>query len=137
MNHKIISNIILMSIFTLTISNFAVLSDDYKNNDSKFIFSFMKPVYAQSAPSDNSTDLGPPSDNPLADLGLSNSTNSTSVTNPATVSNSTTSVANSGSPQNQTSGATTPEFGNIASIILLISIVSIVVISARNRLGFN
>ncbi len=123
MNHKMISCVILMSLFIVTISNLTVLSTDYKNTDSMVAFSVIKSAYAQSTPSDNSTDLGVPSDDPLSDLGLSdNSTNSTSQTT---------------SIQNPPPGATTPEFGNLAPIILVISIVSILVISTRNRLGFH
>jgi predicted secreted protein with PEFG-CTERM motif len=117
-----------MSFFIVTILNMAVLSTDHKNVDSVNIVSFIKPAYAQD-PSDNSSDLGTPSDDPLADLGLSdNSTNATSVPD-STISNP--------SPSNQVGGATVPEFGSIAPIILVISLVSIVAISARTKLGFN
>ena len=79
-------------------------------------------AYAQS--DTNSSDLGVPMDDPAADLGLSqdNSTNTTSgtSTNPS-----------------QASTVTTPEFGSMTPIILVISIVSIVILSARTRLGFS
>lgn len=82
--------------------------------------SFMKIAYAQSA---NSTDdysgLGISSDNPMTTVGLThNSTNSTSGTN-------------------TTSSATTPEFGSIVPIVLAVSIISIILISARTKLRFN
>ncbi len=146
MNFRMFSNVILMSLLIIAFSNLTILSIDDKNTDSMIIFFLMKPAYAQNSSSVNSTDLGVPSDNPMADLGLSNnSTNSTTVLNPTTtvvnptttVSNTTTSTANTTSSQNQVSGATTPEFGSIAPFILILSIVSIVVISARNRLRFN
>ena len=38
---------------------------------------------------------------------------------------------------NSTSGATTPEFGPVASIILVLAIVSVIMISARTRLKFS
>ena len=86
-------------------------------------------AFAQT--SDNSSDLGVPTDNPAADLGLDNSTNSsspTAATGPAsgTATNS-----------SQTSTVTTPEFGSMVPIILVISVMSIVVLSARTRLGIN
>ena len=129
MNNRMISNVILMSLFILTISNLTILSGDYKDTDSMAIFSFMTPVYAQSTSpgSDNSTDLGGLGNDPLAGLGLDD--NSTNSTTPATAP-STTTNANSGTNA-------VPEFGSVAPIILIISIISIVVISSRNRLGFN
>ena len=79
-------------------------------------------VYAQT--DTNSSDLGVPLDDPAADLGLSqdNSTNTTSGTS---------------TNSSQTSTVTTPEFGGIAPIILMISVISIVILTARTRLGFS
>ena len=42
----------------------------------------------------------------------------------------------SAQPQTSTASATTPEFGPMASVILILAIVSILVISARTRLRF-
>lgn len=88
----------------------------------------IKPAFAQA--SDNSSDLGVPLDNPAADLGLDNSTNSSSGASPA---NSTSGTATSAG-QNT---VTTPEFGSIAPLVLVISIIGIVIVSARARIGFR
>ena len=87
----------------------------------------MKLAYGQT--SDNSSDLGVPTDNPAADLGLDNSTNSSSGSTPA--------GSASGTVTSSTPAVTTPEFGSIAPIILVIAVISIVIISARTRLGFG
>ncbi|HJW19379.1 MAG TPA: PEFG-CTERM sorting domain-containing protein, partial [Candidatus Nitrosotalea sp.] len=114
------SHTILMSLLVVTISNLTISSSDNKNADVMDSFSFMKTAYAQSANSaDDYSGLGISSDNPMATVGLThNSTNSTSGANP-------------------TSSATTPEFGSIVPIVLAVSIISIILISARTKLRFN
>ena len=84
---------------------------------------------ANGQTSDNSSDLGVPTDNPASDLGLDNSTNSSSGSTPTSSA--------SGTVTSSTPAVTTPEFGSIAPIILVIAVISIVIISARTRLGFG
>ena len=78
-----------------------------------------------SLPTDNSTDL----DSLLVDnstvLGLNSTGNPTSGGS-----------TSGGTSQSSTSGTTVPEFGSIASMILVLSIISIIIISARTRLKF-
>jgi predicted secreted protein with PEFG-CTERM motif len=96
---------------------------------------------------DNSTDLGPlPDDNstnmatapsdPYADLGTIPSDNSTDLS-PTDNLTSTETTPSTMLPQNSTSGVATPEFGPIASAVLVLSLVSIIIISARTRLKFS
>ncbi|MGI0061502.1 MAG: PEFG-CTERM sorting domain-containing protein [Nitrosotalea sp.] len=123
MNRRFVSNIILMSLLIVTVSNLTILANDNKNANVMESFSFMKTAYAQNAntTSDDYSGLGISQDNPLASVGLSyNSTNST-VT----------------SGTNSASGAAVPEFGSIAPIVLVVAIISIVMISARTKLRFN
>jgi predicted secreted protein with PEFG-CTERM motif len=85
-------------------------------------------------------DLGT-SDNSTDDLGSLPTDNSTDLNslledNSTTVGSSSTGSTSEGTPQSSTSGTTVPEFGSIASMILVISIISIIIISARTRLKF-
>ena len=125
--------IVLTSILVITTAG--LISSNGLQSTGNIEFTFVKNAFAQSASgADNSSDIGISTNDPLAGLGLDNSTNSTSSTNTTMPS---TSMSNSSMSQNQMQSATTPEFGSIAPIILVVSIISIVVISARNRLGFN
>lgn len=73
--------------------------------------------------SDNSTDLSALSPDNSTDLGAALGDNSSNLTN---------------TPQTSpTSGATVPEFGPISLAVLVISIMSIIVISARTRLRLS
>ena len=120
MNHRIISTVVLMSFLVVTSANLLILSISDKSINPNIVetFFFMKSAYAQSPDlgADNSTDLVIPFDN-STDLGIPQD--------------------NSTSDQNQTSSATTPEFGSIAPIVLVISIISIVILSLKTKLGFN
>lgn len=123
MNYRLVSNAILVYLLVVTISNLTILTSENKSTNVTESFSFIKTVYAQNANtgSDNTTGLGLSQDNPMATVGLSdNSTNSTTT-----------------STTNPTSGATVPEFGSTASIVLVVSIMSIVMISARAKLRLN
>ncbi|MGI0007218.1 MAG: PEFG-CTERM sorting domain-containing protein [Nitrosotalea sp.] len=119
MDRRFVLRAILMYILVVTISNLTISSSDNKNTNVMDSFSFMKTVYAQSANSaDDYSGLGISSDNPMATVGLThNSTNSTSGTNPTS--------------------ATTPEFGSIVPIVLAVSIISIILISARTKLRLD
>ncbi len=121
MDRTLVSSVILLSLLVVTVSNLTILTSDDKNNTMKS-FSFIKTAYAQNAnTSDDSAGLGISSDNPLASVGLSdNSTNST--------------VA---SGTNLTSSVTTPEFGSLVPVILAVSIISIILISARTKLRLD
>ena len=82
-----------------------------------------KPAFAQT--SSNSSDLGVPTDDPAAGLGLYNSTNpSAALENPA-------------SGAGQGTSATVPEFGSVAPVVLAVAAMAIVVASSRSRLGFR
>ncbi|MGI0092514.1 MAG: hypothetical protein ACREA8_00260 [Nitrosotalea sp.] len=121
MTSKLVSTAILMSLFIVTVSSLTILASDNKSTNVTGSFSFIKMAYAQNAnTSDDYSGLGISSDNPMATVGLTNSTNSTTTlgTNP-------------------TSSATTPEFENIVPIVLAVSIISIIVMSARTKLRFN
>lgn len=142
----IVVSAVLLSILILTVANFAVI------NDGSSLFKF---AYAQtpdpganpddplagdnstnSMPSDNFTDPGMPSDNstdlgltptdPSADLGLP-SDNTTSSVGDNTTSSPTSNLA---------SNAAVPEFGPLASIVLVFSVLSILVFSAKTKLKF-
>ena len=139
-------SVVLLSILILTVATFAVVND----GSSLFQFAYAQtpdpganpndPLAADnstnSMPSDNSTDLGMPSDNsttsdlaptdPSADLGMPND-NTTSIAGDNTTSSST---------SNLTSNAAVPEFGPLASIVLVISVLSILVFSAKTKLKF-
>ena len=139
-------SVVLLSILILTVATFAVVND----GSSLFKFAYAQtpdpganpndPLAADnstnSMPSDNSTDLGMPSDNsttsdlaptdPSADLGMPND-NTTSIAGDNTTSSST---------SNLTSNAAVPEFGPLASIVLVISVLSILVFSAKTKLKF-
>jgi predicted secreted protein with PEFG-CTERM motif len=142
-NYTLIPTIALISFLVIAITNLPSLASNDKTFDADNIgVSFMKTAFAQSptASNNNSTDL----DSLLQDnsTNLGESTNNS--TNPSTSSadNSTNLSASSTenmtqNTQNQTSSATTPEFGNFVPIVLVISIISIVIISARTRLRFN
>lgn len=137
---------VLLSILILTVANFAVI------NDGSPLFKF---AYAQtpdpganpddplagdnftnSMPSDNFTDPGMPSDNstdlgmtptdPSADLGLPPDNTTSSVGD-----NTTSSPAS-----NLASNAAVPEFGPLASAVLVFSVLSILVFSAKTKLKF-
>lgn len=121
MNHKFVLHAILLSLLVATISNLTILASDNKNTNVIESFSFMKTAYAQNANSaDDYSGLGLSSDNPMSTVGLTNDTNSTTA-----------------SGTNSTSGATVPEFESIVPIILAVSIISIIAISARAKLRFN
>ncbi len=121
MNRRLASNAILMSLFIVIISSLIILASDNKSINVMASFSFIKIAYAQSAnTSDDYSGLGLSSDNPMSTVGLTNSTNSTTT-----------------SGTNSTSSATTPEFGSIVPIVLAVSIISIIMISARTKLRFN
>lgn len=118
---RLVSTVILMSLFIVTISSLTILTSDNKNTDAMESFSFIKTAYAQNAnTSDDYSGLGLSSDNPMTTVGLTNSTNSTAT-----------------SGANLTSSATTPEFGSIVPVVLAVSIISIIMISARTKLRFN
>ncbi|GEM_PF-5523490 len=120
MNRRLVLHAILISLLVVTISSLTILSSDNKNTSVMESFSFMKAAYAQSANSaDDYSGLGISSDNPMATVGLThNSTNSTSGTNSA-------------------SSTAIPEFGNLVPIMLVVSIISIILISAKTKLRFN
>ena len=120
MNGKLVSSAILMSVFIVTISSLTILTSDNKNTNAMESFSFIKTAYAQNAnTSDDYSGLELSSDNPMSTVGLTNSTNSTTF------------------GTNSTSNATIPEFGSIVPIVLVVSIISLIVISARTKLRFN
>ncbi|MDE1812628.1 MAG: PEFG-CTERM sorting domain-containing protein [Thaumarchaeota archaeon] len=120
MTSRLVSTAILLSLFIITISSLTILASDNKNTNAMESFSFIKTAYAQNAnTSDDYSGLGLSSDNPMSTVGLTNSTNSTTF------------------GTNSTSGATIPEFGSIVPIVLAVSIVSIIMISARTKLRFN
>jgi len=105
----------LIPFLVLTITSFSSSDGIYDASNMGLVF--MKTAFAQntSAGNNNSTDL----DSLLKD----NSTNFTLPTDNTTNSS--------------TFSITTPEFENIVPIVLVISIISIVIISARTRLRFN
>ncbi|HZS73775.1 MAG TPA: PEFG-CTERM sorting domain-containing protein [Candidatus Nitrosotalea sp.] len=138
---------VLLSILILTVANFAVV------NDGPSLFKF---AYAQTpdpgsspddplagdnstnsgVPSDNFTDPGMPSDN-STDLGLTPSDPSADLGMPT--DNTTSSVGDntaSSSASNLASNAAVPEFGPLASIVLVISVLSILVFSVKTKLKF-
>lgn len=138
---------ILLSILILTVANFAILNDD----SSLFKFAYAQTPDPGASPDDplagdNSTNSGMPSDNftdpsmssdnstdlgmmppdPSADLGLPTD-NTTSIADNTT---------SSSPPSNPTSNAAVPEFGPLASIVLIVSVLSILVFSAKTKLKF-
>jgi predicted secreted protein with PEFG-CTERM motif len=129
----------LTLVLVLTTTNFI------SSNDGSASLLHLGTVYAQSppdlgtgdnstdlgAPGDNSTDLGGPSGNP-GDLGsLGDNPTDLGLTPGGNL------TGNMPSVQNSTGSATTPEFGSIALAVLVLSILSIIIISARTRLRFS
>ncbi len=141
------ASVILMSILILTVANFAVMGDGLSL--FKFAYAqtpdpgsdFSDPLAGDNStdsgmPSDNSTDMGMPSDNstdmgvtptdPSADMGLPSDNTTGSVGDNTT----------SSPPSNLASNAAVPEFGPLASIVLVISVLSVLVFSAKTKLKF-
>jgi predicted secreted protein with PEFG-CTERM motif len=85
-------------------------------------------------PSDNSTGLGSLSDN-STDLSALSPDNSTDLG--AALADNSSSLTNTPQTSPTSGGATVPEFGPISLVVLVISIMSIIVISARTRLRFS
>jgi hypothetical protein len=141
-----ISSLVLMSVLILAVASFAVMGDG---------LSLFKFAYAQTPdpganpdptagdnftdmgmPGDNSTDPSMPSDNstdmssapidPSAGLGMP-ADNSTDISSADNMTSTT---------SNSASNATVPEFGPLASIVLVFSVLSILVFSAKAKLKF-
>lgn len=138
---------VLLTILILTVANFAVITD----GSSLFKFAYAQtpdpganpddPLAGDNStnfgmPSDNFTDPGMPSDNstdlgltpidPSADLGLPSDNTTSSVGDNATISPT----------SNLASNAAVPEFGPLASTVLVFSVLSILVFSAKTKLKF-
>ena len=109
-----ISSVLLTSVLVITVAGL-ISSVDSKSFDN---IGFVKSAFAQNA--SNSSDLNGVLPNNSTDFGIpgDNTTNSSSM---------------SGANTSQTS-STVPEFGNVAPIILVIAVISIVAISAKTRL---
>lgn len=142
-------SIVLMSVLILTVANFAFMGDSFSSSLFKLAYAqtpdpgtdFSDPLAGDNStnsgmPSDNYTDMGMPSDNstdmgmtpidPAADLGLP-SDNTTGSAGDNT---------SSSPPSNLASNAAVPEFGPLASTVLVFSVLSILVFSAKTKLKF-
>jgi hypothetical protein len=142
------ASVVLLSILILTVANFAVFNDD----SSLFKFAYAQtPDPGTASPDDplagnNSTDSGMPSDN-FTDPGMT-SDNSTDLgatpidpaANLGLPSDNTTSSVGDNTSSSTTStptyNAAVPEFGPLASIVLVFSVLSILVFSAKTKLKF-
>lgn len=144
-------SIVLMSVLILTVANFVFMGDNFSSSLFKLAYAqtpddptanFDDPLAGDNStnfgmPSDNFTDLGMPSDNstdlgiapidPSADLGLPTDNTMSNVGDNLTSSSTTSNLA---------SNTAVPEFGPLASIVLVLSVLSILVFSAKTKLKF-
>ena len=140
MSHRLLSTVIMTSILIVTATGL-VFSSDYNSSANNMEFNFIKNAFAQSA-NDNSSDLSSVLPDNSTDFSIpdDNATTSSPSSGTVTLSNMTQSgpsgqnMQSMPSGQTQVPGATTPEFGSIVPIILVISIISVVIVSAKAKL---
>jgi len=140
MSRRLLSTVIMTSILIVTATGL-VFSSDENNSANSAESNFIKNAFAQSA-SDNSSDLSSVLPDNSTDFSIpdDNATTSSPSSGTVTLSNMTQSgpsgqnMQSMPSGQTQVPGATTPEFGSIVPIILVISIISVVIVSAKAKL---
>lgn len=144
-------SIVLMSILILTVANFAFMGDSFSSSLFKLAYAQTPDPGANPDPTagDNSTDMGMPSDN-STDLGMPNDNStdlgSASIDPSADLGMPTDNIMGTGvgdnltgtstQSSNLTSNTAVPEFGPLASIVLVFSVLSILVFSAKTKLKF-
>ncbi|MFZ0184417.1 MAG: PEFG-CTERM sorting domain-containing protein [Nitrosotalea sp.] len=125
-------------LFTMAIITFTTLA--FTNISTSIPFVTI-PAYAQQTPGTslpNPADLGLPADNSSSSSASSDNSTDLNALSPSTADLGAVSTNSTNPAYTQTTqSATVPEFGPVSLAVLVVSVMSIIIVSARTRLRFS